>query len=122
MLFGVLKMPYEMAMYSELSRLQFYQRVQQLVARVEAQPAKGLFIDLIAQHEGLAEELAQPEQEPVATINVLSEMSQRLQDENDELKAAVAAEREACAKVCEENMFFATGEHHAKAIRARGNT
>ena len=37
MLFGVLKMPYEMAMYSELSRLQFYQRVQQLVARVEAQ-------------------------------------------------------------------------------------
>ena len=38
MLFGVLKMPYEMAMSSELSRLQFYQRVQQLVARVEAQP------------------------------------------------------------------------------------
>jgi hypothetical protein len=38
MLFGVLKMPYEMAMESELSRLQFYQRVQQLVARFEAQP------------------------------------------------------------------------------------
>ena len=38
MLFGVLKMPYEMAMQSELSRIQFYQRVQQLVARVEAQP------------------------------------------------------------------------------------
>lgn len=37
MLFGVLKMPYEMAMESELSRIQFYQRVQQLVARVEAQ-------------------------------------------------------------------------------------
>jgi hypothetical protein len=31
-------------------------------------------------------------------------------------------EREACAKLCEENMFFATGEQHAKAIRARGNT
>ena len=26
-----------------------------------AQPEKGLFIDLIAQHEGLADELAQPE-------------------------------------------------------------
>jgi hypothetical protein len=31
-------------------------------------------------------------------------------------------EREACAKLCEENMFFATGEQHAKAIRARENT
>ena len=37
-LFGVLKMPYEMAMANDLSRLQFYQRVQQLVARFEAQP------------------------------------------------------------------------------------
>jgi hypothetical protein len=33
-----------------------------------------------------------------------------------------AGEREACAKLCEENMFFATGEQHAKAIRARENT
>jgi hypothetical protein len=31
-----------------------------------------------------------------------------------------AHEREECAKLCEENMFFATGEQHAKAIRARG--
>ena len=38
MLLGVLKMPYEMAMANDLSRLQFYQRVQQLVAQVEAQP------------------------------------------------------------------------------------
>ena len=29
-------------------------------------------------------------------------------------------ERELCAKLCEKNMFFATGEQHAKAIRARG--
>ena len=33
-----------------------------------------------------------------------------------------ADEREACAKLCEENMFFSTGEYHAKAIRARGTT
>jgi hypothetical protein len=38
MLFGVLKMPFEMAMRDEMSRIQFYQRVQELVARVEAQP------------------------------------------------------------------------------------
>ena len=31
-------MPYEMAMRDEISRIQFYQRVQELVARVEAQP------------------------------------------------------------------------------------
>jgi broad specificity phosphatase PhoE len=37
MLFGVLKMPFEMAMNDEISRRQFYQRVQELVARVEAQ-------------------------------------------------------------------------------------
>jgi hypothetical protein len=37
MLFGVLKMPYEMAMADELSRRQFYERVQELVARVESQ-------------------------------------------------------------------------------------
>ena len=36
--------------------------------RAETQPAKGLFIDLIAQHEGLAEELAQDEQEPVHSV------------------------------------------------------
>jgi hypothetical protein len=40
MLFGVLKMPYEMAMSSEISRLQFYMRAQELVAKVEAQPAQ----------------------------------------------------------------------------------
>ena len=38
MLFGVLKMPYEMAMRDEISRIQFYQRVQELVAKVETQP------------------------------------------------------------------------------------
>lgn len=41
MLFGVLKMPYELAMSTELSRRQFYGRVQELVARFEAeQPAQ----------------------------------------------------------------------------------
>ncbi len=39
MLFGVLKMPYEMAMADELSRRQFYDRVQEAVARLEGQGA-----------------------------------------------------------------------------------
>ena len=55
MLFGVLKMPYEMAMSSELSRLQFYQRVQQLVARVEAQPEQEPDMLTIAYMSGLYE-------------------------------------------------------------------
>ena len=61
----------------------------------------------------------------VATINCLSEMSQRLKDENEELKAEVAAEREACAKVCE-SLFDGDddscneAEKCAAAIRARG--
>ena len=38
MLFGVLKMPFEMAMRDEISRIQFYSRVQELVGRFEAQP------------------------------------------------------------------------------------
>ena len=37
MLFGVLKMPFEMAMSDEISRTQFYARVQELVGRFEAQ-------------------------------------------------------------------------------------
>lgn len=36
MLFGVLRMPYEMAMDSELSRFQFYQRAQEAADRLEA--------------------------------------------------------------------------------------
>ena len=61
----------------------------------------------------------------VATINCLSEMSQRLQDENDELKAAVVAEREACAQVCEDHDTYGDVmgcwlEVLATKIRARG--
>jgi hypothetical protein len=40
MLFGVLKMPYEMAMRDEMSRIQFYQRVQELVAIYTAPPQR----------------------------------------------------------------------------------
>ena len=35
MLFGVLKMPFEMAMSDEISRTQFYARVQELVGRFD---------------------------------------------------------------------------------------
>lgn len=35
--------------------------------------------------------------------------------------AASAKEREACAKLCEENIHLTTGLHHAAAIRARGD-
>lgn len=40
MLFGVLRMPYEMAMGSELSRRQFYARAQEAVDRLEAAERK----------------------------------------------------------------------------------
>jgi hypothetical protein len=36
LLFGVLRMPYEMAMGSELSRRQFYARAQEAADRIEA--------------------------------------------------------------------------------------
>lgn len=36
MLYGVLRMPYELAMSDEISRLQFYQRAQEAVDRLEA--------------------------------------------------------------------------------------
>ena len=56
----------------------------------------------------------------VATISVLAEMSQRLQDENKELIAAVLAEREACLNWC---AAYATDDGTAQkiaaAIRAR---
>ena len=37
MLFAVLEMPYDMAMSNELSRIQFYERVQQAVERIHQQ-------------------------------------------------------------------------------------
>jgi len=40
MLFGVLRMPYEMAMVSELSRLQFHDRAQQACDAIEALQAE----------------------------------------------------------------------------------
>ena len=40
MLFGVLKMPFEMAMSDEISRLQYYARVQELVCKLEQQQAE----------------------------------------------------------------------------------
>jgi hypothetical protein len=43
--------------------------------------------------------------------------------ESDAIKAAVLAEREACARLCEAmNKYMDDGEECAKAIRARGNT
>ena len=38
----------------------------------------------------------------------------------DMIKAAILAEREACAKVCEDSVEYA-GDTLAEAIRARGN-
>jgi hypothetical protein len=42
--------------------------------------------------------------------------------ENDAIKAAVLAEREACARICEEHYEYYGYDQIAKAIRARGNT
>ena len=40
MLYGILSMPYEMAMKNELSRFQFYQTVQQLLEKDSQQQAE----------------------------------------------------------------------------------
>jgi hypothetical protein len=49
----------------------------------------------------------------------------RLMDCDEEVlrlvNAAIAAEREACAKVCEDSVEYA-GDELARQIRARGNT
>ena len=42
----------------------------------------------------------------------------RLHEENEQLKKAVAEEREACAKLCEESDRY-RGEHFAQLIRSR---
>ena len=56
--------------HSDDGYVELRSKVRQLAKEALAQPEKGLFIDLIAQHEGLAEEMAQDEQsssqEPVA--------------------------------------------------------
>jgi hypothetical protein len=45
MLYGVLRMPYDLTMASELSRRQFYSRVQEAASRLEAAEARLAEID-----------------------------------------------------------------------------
>jgi cell division protein FtsB len=61
----------------------------------------------------------------IDTMKVMSMNRQDMSDElarmKQEIKSAVLAEREACAKVCEEQYEYYGHDHvFAKAIRARG--
>ena len=59
----------------------------------------------------------------IDTMKVMSmnrqDMSDELERMKQEIKSAVLAEREACAKVCEDSVEYA-GDTLAEAIRARG--
>ena len=59
----------------------------------------------------------------IDTMKVMSmnrqDMSEELERMKQEIKSAVLAEREACAKVCEDSVEYA-GDTLAAAIRARG--
>ena len=61
----------------------------------------------------------------IDTMKVMSinrqDMSDELERMKQEIKSAVLAEREACAKVCEDRVEYA-GDTLADAIRARGQT
>lgn len=57
------------------------------VGKMVVEPKKGLFIDLIARHEGLAEELAEMDLEPVAWI--YTSKWNPLTDDGDALRLAV---------------------------------
>jgi hypothetical protein len=61
----------------------------------------------------------------IDTMKVMSmnrqDMSEELERMKQEIKSAVLAEREACAKVCEQmNHYMDDGDACAAAIRARG--
>jgi transketolase C-terminal domain/subunit len=73
---------------SEYTSQVAYTRALEAYCDSLAKDEKGLFIDLIAQHDGLAEEMAQPEQEP------LEELRQMMQIEVDRLIAAKAPKRQ----------------------------
>jgi len=51
MLFGVLRMPYDMAMATDTSRYQYWQRGKEAAARIEELEAA---LDVIASNNGLA--------------------------------------------------------------------
>jgi cell division protein FtsB len=66
-------------------------------------------------------------QSMIDTMKVMSmnrqDMSDELERMKQEIKSAVLAEREACAKVCEEQYEYYGHDHvFAKAIRARGDS
>jgi hypothetical protein len=55
MLFGVLRMPYDLAMYTELSRAQFYERTQEAADTIEFQAAE--IAKLTAERDAMRESL-----------------------------------------------------------------
>lgn len=63
-------------------------------------------------------------QSMIDTMKVMSmnrqDMSDELERMKQEIKSAVLAEREACAKVCEESNDIGSSYGLAQAIRARG--
>ena len=59
-------------------------------------------------------------EEQIAKLTELLEIQQKLHETAiDMLKPAIEAEREACAKICEDSVEYA-GDTLAEAIRARG--
>jgi FtsZ-binding cell division protein ZapB len=62
-------------------------------------------------------------QSMIDTMKVMSmnkqDMAEEMNRMKQEMKSAVKAEREACAKVCEDSVEYA-GDTLAEAIRARG--
>jgi len=57
----------------------------------------------------------------IDTMKVMSMNRQHMLEEIERLKFGIEAEREACAKVCDDMVLY-TGYDCAAAIRARGNT
>lgn len=85
MLFGVLGMPFEMAMGDELSRVQFWQRAQQAATRIQSDAGR------IAELERQNAELRQDRTSALNRISNLMDMSEAAKEKIAELETQLAA-------------------------------
>ena len=82
MLYGVLRMPYEMAMADELSRYQFYQRAQEAADRLEAAERIHAAPVPASTGRGIAEDMC-------STMMGVAELKRKMANSKEQVEAAL---------------------------------
>ncbi len=101
---GIIGMPFDMAMESELSRRQFYDRAQKVLAdcKRNGRMAANMVLDIVA----VGESLGIPGEEQDGGVSEFIDAIEALTAERDQLRAEVEALRKALGRICTRTEAF----------------